>query len=106
MSTSKQADASDQAADAPKEPRTTGVYVYGIVPTDMRTEDDAVGVDDSQVSTVRHGDIAALVSEISVDRPLGKPADLQAHAHLLADAAQVAPVLPCDSGPSSPTPTR
>jgi len=88
----------NQATDAPEQPRTTGIYVYGIVPADVRTEDDAVGVDDSQVSTIRHGDIAALVSEISVDRPLGKPADLQAHAHLLADAARVAPVLPLRFG--------
>ncbi|MFE5704216.1 GvpL/GvpF family gas vesicle protein [Rhodococcus koreensis] len=98
MSTSKQADASDQAADAAEQPRTTGVYVYGIVPADVKTEDDAVGVDDSQVSIIRHGDIAALVSEISVDRPIGKPADLQAHAHLLDGAARVAPVLPLRFG--------
>ncbi|WP_198602342.1 GvpL/GvpF family gas vesicle protein, partial [Rhodococcus opacus] len=89
---------SNQAADAPEQPRTTGVYVYGIVPADVEAEDDAVGVDDSRVSTVRHGDIAALVSEISVDRPIGKPADLQAHAHLLDGVARVAPVLPLRFG--------
>lgn len=64
---------SNQSTDAPDEPRTSGVYVYGIVPADVEAEKDAVGVCDGPVSIVKHGDIAALVSEISVDRPLGKP---------------------------------
>lgn len=89
---------SNQATDASEEPRTTGIYVYGIVPADVETEEDAVGVDDSRVNIIRHGDIAALVSEISVDRPLGKPADLQAHARLLDGTARVAPVLPLRFG--------
>lgn len=89
---------SNQATGAPAEPHPTGIYVYGIVPADVETEDDAVGVDDSRVSTIRHGDVAALVSEIPVDRPLGKPADLQAHARLLDGTARVAPVLPLRFG--------
>lgn len=89
---------SNQATGAPAEPHPTGIYVYGIVPADVETEGDAVGVDDSRVSTIRHGDVAALVSEISVDRPLGKPADLQAHARLLDGTARVAPVLPLRFG--------
>ncbi|TQC46273.1 GvpL/GvpF family gas vesicle protein [Rhodococcus sp. WS4] len=80
------------------EPQVSGVYVYGIVPADVETEEDAVGVCDGSVSTVKHGDIAALVSEISVDRPLGKPEDLQAHAHLLDGTSRVAPVLPLRFG--------
>lgn len=89
---------STQATDASEEPRTTGIYVYGIVPADVETEEGAVGVDDSPVNIIRHGDIAALVSEISVHRPLGKPADLQAHARLLDGTARVAPVLPLRFG--------
>lgn len=68
----------NRASDAPEELHTTGIYVYGIVPADVETEEDAVGVCDGPVRLVRHGDIAALVSDISVDRPLGKPVDLQA----------------------------
>lgn len=89
---------SDQSADAPEEPRTSGVYVYGIVPADVEAEEDAIGVAEGSVTIVKHGDIAALVSEISVDRPLGKPEDLQAHAHLLDGTSRVAPVLPLRFG--------
>lgn len=84
--------------DAAEEPRTSGVYVYGIVPADVEAEKDAVGVGDGPVSIIRHGEIAALVSEISVDRPLDKPEDLQAHAHLLDGTSRVAPVLPLRFG--------
>ncbi|MGO4618180.1 GvpL/GvpF family gas vesicle protein [Nocardia sp. 2YAB30] len=80
--------------------RTNGVYVYGIVPADVQPEEHASGVGDppSDVSTVRHGEIAALVSEISVDRPLGTPDDLTAHAKLLDGSAAVTPVLPLRFG--------
>ncbi|MBC2638148.1 MULTISPECIES: GvpL/GvpF family gas vesicle protein [unclassified Rhodococcus (in: high G+C Gram-positive bacteria)] len=90
--------ASEKTDDAPEDPRTSGIYVYGIVPADVEAEEDAVGVCDGPVSIIKHGDIAALVSEISVDRPLGKPADLQAHAHLLDGTSRVAPVLPLRFG--------
>ncbi|WP_067864053.1 GvpL/GvpF family gas vesicle protein [Nocardia shimofusensis] len=78
----------------------TAVYVYGIVPGDVEPEDSASGVGDppSEVSVVRHGDIAALVSEIPVGRPLGTPDDLTAHARLLDGSAAVAPVLPLRFG--------
>jgi len=92
MSTSK------QSTDSAEEPRTRGVYVYGIVPADVQAEEDAVGVCDGPVSIVKHGDIAALVSEISVDRPLGKPEDLRTHAHVLDGTSRVAPVLPLRFG--------
>ena len=80
------------------EPRTSGVYVYGIVPADVETDEDAAGVCDGSVRIVAHGDIAALVSEISVDRALGTPEDLRAHAHLLDGTSGVAPVLPLRFG--------
>ena len=35
---------SERANDAPEEPRTSGVYVYGIVPAGVETDEDAVGV--------------------------------------------------------------
>ncbi|GAA4488229.1 GvpL/GvpF family gas vesicle protein [Rhodococcus olei] len=78
----------------------TGTYVYGIVPADVETNPDASGVGDppGHVTTVRHNEIAALVSEIPVDHPLGTPEDLQAHARLLDGSAGVAPVLPLRFG--------
>ena len=74
------------------------IYVYGIVPADVQPEKDAAGVHDSPIEIVKHGDIAALVSEIDPDQRLGAPADLQAHAHILDGTAHVAPVLPLRFG--------
>lgn len=78
----------------------TAVYVYGIVPADVQAEDHASGVGDppSEVTVVRHGDVAALVSEVPVDRPLGTPDDMTAHARLLDGSAAVVPVLPLRFG--------
>ncbi|MCC3317107.1 GvpL/GvpF family gas vesicle protein [Nocardia africana] len=79
---------------------TTAVYVYGIVPADVEPEPHATGVGDppGEVTVVRHGDIAALVSTLSSDRPLGTPQDLTAHEKLLDGSAAVAPVLPLRFG--------
>ncbi|GGN68726.1 GvpL/GvpF family gas vesicle protein [Nocardia rhizosphaerihabitans] len=82
------------AADA------TAVYVYGIVPADVEPEPNATGVGDppGEVTVVRHGEIAALVSALESDRPLGTPEDLTVHAELLDGSAVVAPVLPLRFG--------
>ncbi|WP_062995440.1 GvpL/GvpF family gas vesicle protein [Nocardia mikamii] len=79
---------------------TTAVYVYGIVPADVEPQPDATGVGDppGEVTVVRHGDIAALVSPLASDRPLGTPQDLTAHEKLLDGSAAVAPVLPLRFG--------
>ncbi|NKQ52837.1 GvpL/GvpF family gas vesicle protein [Amycolatopsis sp. K13G38] len=78
----------------------TAVYIYGIVPADVETDPDAQGIGDppAQVRTVRCDGIAALVSEIPRDQPLGRPEDLTAHAALLDAAAAETPVLPLRFG--------
>ncbi len=78
----------------------SGIYVYGIVPGDVQVEKDAEGIGDppAKVELIREGEIAALVSVVPIDRPLGKPEDLQAHARLLDGTASVAPVLPLRFG--------
>ena len=80
--------------------QTTGVYVYGIVPGDVEVDPEARGLGDepARVTAVRHGEIAALVSDIELDRPLGRPADLQAHERLLDATAAEVPVLPARFG--------
>jgi Gas vesicle synthesis protein GvpL/GvpF len=79
---------------------STGSYVYGIVPVDVELDDETHGVGDppGQVKLVRHGEIAALVSEVATNRPLGKPQDLRAHQQLLDAAAAEVPVLPLRFG--------
>ncbi|WP_280496063.1 GvpL/GvpF family gas vesicle protein [Nocardia asiatica] len=76
------------------------VYVYGIVPADVEPEPHATGVGDppGEVGVVRHGEIAALISTLESDRPLGTPDDLTAHAELLDGSAAIAPVLPLRFG--------
>ena len=77
-----------------------GVYVYGIVPADVEIEPDAQGVGEppAEVRTIEHGDIAALVSAVATDKPLGRPEDLAAHSALLDGAAGEVPVLPMKFG--------
>lgn len=87
------------AATQPGEPAAApqrGCYVYGIVPHDVQLVRGAEGVGDppARVQAVRHGGIAALVSEIDLARPLGQPEDLRAHQQLLDGAATEVPVLP------------
>ncbi len=79
---------------------STAVYVYGIVPADVEPEPHATGVGDppGEVAVVRHGEIAALVSKLGSDRPLGSPQDLTAHEKLLDGSAAVSPVLPLRFG--------
>ena len=78
----------------------TGIYVYGIVPADVEVEKDAKGIGDppTKVEVIREGDIAALVSPVPTEAPLGKPEDLQGHARLLDGTSAVAPVLPMRFG--------
>ena len=80
--------------------QATGIYVYGIVPEDVETEPEARGVggESATVTVVRHGRIAALVTELDLDRPLGTPDDLLAHERLLDATAAVVPVLPARFG--------
>ena len=78
----------------------TGLYVYGILPGDIELTSEMHGVGDppSEVRVVRSGDLAALVSEVDLSRPLGSPADLAAHKEVLDSSVADAPVLPMRFG--------
>ncbi|WP_328814163.1 GvpL/GvpF family gas vesicle protein [Nonomuraea cypriaca] len=71
-------------------------YVYGVVPADLKAapEDRGLGDPAGEVQLVRHGEIAALISDVDVDQPLGQPGDYLAHERLLDATAAQAPVLP------------
>jgi hypothetical protein len=57
-----------------------------------------VGDPPGEVKLVRSGDLAALVSEVDVTRPLGSPEDLQAHQEILDAVVAETPVLPLRFG--------
>ncbi|MEV7225963.1 GvpL/GvpF family gas vesicle protein [Polymorphospora sp. NPDC051019] len=81
-------------------PDTNGFFIYGLVPADVEPTGDARGVGDpaAPVSVVVHGDVAALVSDVPLDRPLGRPDDLRAYQTLLDGVTLAAPVLPVRFG--------
>ncbi len=77
-----------------------GIYVYGIVPGDVRIDKGTKGVGDppAEVRVIEHGELAALVSPLKTERALGTPDDLKVHAGLLDSAASEVPVLPLRFG--------
>jgi hypothetical protein len=50
------------------------------------------------VALLGHGTISAIISRVRADHPLGTPADVRAHAHVLAVMSQAVPVLPLRFG--------
>jgi hypothetical protein len=73
-------------------------YVYGILPGSVEVEEGARGLGGRDIGLVRHGEIAALVSEVDPARPLGTPEDLAVHQRLLDAVAAETPVLPLRFG--------
>nr|WP_062336519.1 GvpL/GvpF family gas vesicle protein [Herbidospora sakaeratensis] len=78
----------------------SATYIYGVVPQDIEVDAEATGVGDppAPITSIRHGKIAALVSDVSSGRPLGTPKDLYAHEQLLNATAAEVPVLPIRFG--------
>lgn len=86
-------------------PAHLGCYVYGIVPaTSPGLPDGVTGVDGAPVELVRHGDLAAAVAVITVERPPGRRADLVAHSEVLDAFAASGPVVPVQFGSVMPSP--
>jgi hypothetical protein len=78
----------------------TGVYVYGIVGGDVEIVPGTAGVGDppGEVRAVRYRDLMALVSDVDLDRPLGRAEDLFTHEELLDTSAADVAVLPLRFG--------
>src|SRR5215469_10349285 len=80
---------------------TTGAYVYGIFPADINLTRELAGVGDppGELRIIRgDGLLAALVSTVRLDQPLGSPDDLTAHQQILDACAAEVPVLPIRFG--------
>lgn len=70
----------------------TACYVYGVVPASVRLPEQLRGLGSTgRVSLVRAEEIAAVVGEVPLQRPLGTRADLMGHERVL-DALVVAGV--------------
>jgi Gas vesicle synthesis protein GvpL/GvpF len=78
----------------------TGAYVYGIFPSDIKLNNDLTGVGDppGEMRIVSTDDLAALVSTVRLDGPLGTPQDLTAHQQILDACAVEVPLLPIRFG--------
>lgn len=76
-----------------------GCYVYGVVPFgDELVPPGMTGLGDAPVRLVRYDDIAAVVSDVTSDRPLGRAADLVAHSEVLDTLAGRTTVVPVHFG--------
>lgn len=75
-------------------------YLYGITTSgaDVPPGLHGTGHPAGRVMLLRHGAIAAIVSGVRADQPLGTPADARAHANVLAAMAEAVPVLPMRFG--------
>ena len=79
------------AIDTPVGPR----HVYGLIKSDTVVPDGLRGLGPSgEVSTIAHGRVAAIVSDIPADRPLGVRSDLLAHEAVLGAVTARAAVVP------------
>jgi hypothetical protein len=73
-------------------------YVYGVIRAGTRLPEDLHGIADDEVSLVRYGDLAAAVSPVHPERPLGTRDDLLAHEAVVEALADDTTVLPLRFG--------
>jgi len=70
-------------------------YVYGLINADTDLPEGLTGLGPSgRVGKIAHGRVAAIVSDVPIDRPLGVRADLLAHEGVLDAVAAAAAVVP------------
>ena len=70
-------------------------YVYGLVKAASVLPDGLTGLGPSgRVSMITHGRVAAVVSDVPLDRPLGLRGDLVAHETVLDSLATEGAVVP------------
>lgn len=78
---------------------TAGVFVYGVVGPDRQVPEGLLGVDDAPVRVLADDDVVgAVVSEVSLERPPGRRADLLAYGRVLDTLVVDGPVAPVRFG--------
>jgi hypothetical protein len=73
-------------------------YVYAIVPAGTDLPDGLSGTDEGELSLIQHGEIAAVVSEVMAERPLGTRTDLLGHERVVESLTAGTTVLPMRFG--------
>ncbi|MET0838436.1 MAG: GvpL/GvpF family gas vesicle protein [Marmoricola sp.] len=84
--------------DGSSRPPDTGYYVYGVVPVAGGPRPRLRGIDDAEVAFVEHEQVAAAASQIVLDRPPGRRAELLAHTSVVDALAAAGAVLPVRFG--------
>jgi hypothetical protein len=87
-----------ETAQRPADERARACYVYGIVRGKARLPQDLRGLGGAEVSLVRHGDLAGVVSEIPAGQALGTREDLMAHEEVVETLAVETTTLPLRFG--------
>jgi hypothetical protein len=82
----------------PERAPETGIYVYGVIPAIGGSRLSLRGIDAAEVEVVEHGSVAAVVSEIALDRPPGRRAELMAHTEVVDALSSAGSVLPVQFG--------
>lgn len=77
---------------------TRGCYVYGIVTAEATAPEGLTGLDGASVELVEYDGLAAVVSTIDVNRPLGSRDDLMAHSQAVDAFAAEGAVVPVRFG--------
>lgn len=73
-------------------------YVYGVIAAGASTPEGVTGLHEEAVELLEHDGIAAVVSAVDVERPLGKRTDLLAHSRVLDAFAASGAVVPIRFG--------
>jgi hypothetical protein len=73
-------------------------YVYGIVPAGTRLPEGLMGTGGGEISLIREGQVAGVVSEIRPEGALGTRDDLLAHEGVVASLAEETTILPLRFG--------
>jgi hypothetical protein len=77
---------------------STGVYVYGVLHVGEPVEDLPPGLDGAAVDLLTHGEVAAAISDIALERPPGRRAEIMAHSAVLDALSRFGPVVPVQFG--------
>ena len=89
---------SHRGAEVAPDPGDRGLFVYAVVPADLEPPEDLHGLDDAPLAVVRHGQVAAVVSDMALVRPPGRRADLTAYTQVIEGLASAGPVAPVQFG--------